>query len=300
MDCQFGLSQRGDAYPIEWKAASPEMQGTVVWVPRYPVGRIQLDDHQRSECDNPASIEAKYREATKDENAAIQFFFQRKIRQLRARPPQAKKLEEMTVRRILMSRENTRESWPQTLPILYRLDELSNLLKKYGFEESDAGERMVLAGMPSASQWDMLFTKQIAIPSMEEEDMQGMLEDQWPMLCKRLKELKQGNQGRQVLHLRPSAHAIQTTGTSLIHSVIRRIMVCDGDDLVVKEPIECECIATIVNSSMDQENEDGDQYDNDEISSSSSSSEESMHEMGNGWGEEEECYERQFVRTVRT
>ena len=34
---------------------------------------------------------------------------------------------------------------------------------------------------------------------------------------------------------------------------------------------------------------DGDQYDNDEISSSSSSSEESMREMGNGWGEEEEC-----------
>ena len=72
------------------------------------------------------------------------------------------------------------EMWPQTLPTMYRLDDLSKLLVKYGFEELSAVERMVLAGMPSASQWDPLLVSQV--PIALEEEMQGVLDAQLPQL----------------------------------------------------------------------------------------------------------------------
>jgi hypothetical protein len=189
LECGFGLSQRGDAYPVEWRGADDT--GLLVMVPRFPVGRIQLDGHQRSELDSPATIDAKFAEAA-EASTCIQGFFQRKIRQLRAGPPDPKKMEEL--RRILTGMQDTREPWPQTVPTLFMLNDLSDLLVKHGFEALTTGERMVLAGAPKASQWDPLRLKQYAplpaFPEHDVEDLQAHYEAEAPALAERLQKLK--------------------------------------------------------------------------------------------------------------
>ena len=185
-DCQFGLSQRGDVYPVDWEA-----EALSVMVPRFPVGRIQHDDHQRSEFDTPDSIEAKFNEAA-NEATCIQGFFTRKINQLRAKPPAAKNLEEM--RRILTAKEKPNEPWPQPIPTMYLLKDLSDMLVKNGFEELSAGERMALSGMPTASQWDPLLVRQAQLnnplPSEMEEEAAQDYETKKPYYIRRFKLLK--------------------------------------------------------------------------------------------------------------
>ena len=160
LECKFGISQRGDLYPVVWRGAE-DAAAVSMLVPRFPVGRIQLDDHHSSELDTPHTIENKFKEAA-DEKTCIQASFTRKINELRSRPPRARKLEE--VRRILSAKENPKENWPQSMPTMYRLDHLSLLLTQNGFQELNAGERMVLAGMKEASLWDALKIKYVDIP----------------------------------------------------------------------------------------------------------------------------------------
>ena len=236
-ECRFGLSQRGDVYPVDWRsneggdAANMPM---VVWVPRFPVGRIQLDEHQRSELDSPSSIEAKFKEAA-NEKTCLQDFFLRKIRQLRTKPPKAKKLEEL--RRILKARENSQETWPQPLPTMYYLKDLSALLVKYGFDPLSAGERMVLSGIPAASQWDPLYIQQVPlIPTEEEEEMQGEYEAELPKRLNRMKTLK-----------RRLKRPVLVTGGRM-HQALACIL--QSDEAVP------ECVAPVLLSSSSEEEED--------------------------------------------
>ena len=252
-ECKFGISQRGDMYPVDWRAKVEDAQDEVVVpVPRFPVGRIQLDDHQRSEFDSVASIEAKFRQAA-DEMTCIQDFFQRRIKQLRTKPPDARKLEE--IRRILMGRENPKESWPQTISMMYRLDEFSNLLKKNNFDELNAGERMVLAGMPTASQWDTFFVNQVPIPpSIEEENMQASLEAETPTLLRRLKELKAKIRLDPVLL--PSTTCKKTGFNFLISSTQSLQLLSESGPLPPSQGSTLDCFAAVEEEADVEEEEE--------------------------------------------
>lgn len=164
LECTFGLSQRGDLYPIEWNLPEKAGGGTIQ-VPRFPVARIQLDDHQRSDCDTPSSIKEKFQQAAL-ESTCIQDFFKRRVMQLRRKPPMQNKLEEL--RRILMGKEFQTDLWPQRLDAMYMLDEFSNLLVKNSFDPLTQGERHVLCGGKNSSQWDPMLTKKIKIIESEE------------------------------------------------------------------------------------------------------------------------------------
>lgn len=186
LECTFGLSQRGDLYPIDWDL--PGGRGEAMHVPRFPVARIQLDDHQRSECDTPSSIKEKFQQAAL-ESTCIQEYFNRRVRQLRTKPPKQNKLEEL--RRILLGKEFQTEMWPQKLDAMYRLDEFSDLLIKNGFEPLTQGERHVLCGGRNSSQWDPMFTKKIQI--LASEDMMAAQEEReaaLPFLSNALRRLK--------------------------------------------------------------------------------------------------------------
>ena len=148
LECLFGVSQRGDLHPVSGG------------VPRFPVCRIQWDDHQRSECDTPSSIRTKFEQASALPTC-IQDFMKRRIRQLRSKPPVAEKLEE--IRRILLGKENQMEAWPQKIDGMYTLAEFSALLEKNGFEPLTQGERHVLSGLKPQSQWDNLLVKKVRI-----------------------------------------------------------------------------------------------------------------------------------------
>jgi ATP-dependent DNA ligase len=245
LECRFGLSQRGDVYPVDWRSSEPDTP-LVVLVPRFPVGRIQLDDHQRSELDSPSTIEAKFREAA-NEKTCLQDFFIRKVRQLRNKPPDPKKLEEL--RRILTARENTQDTWPQPLPRMFYLKELSALLVKYGFEELSKGERMVLSGYPKASQWDPLLIQQVPIitlPSEEDEEREGEYDSLLASRLKRLSTLKQALK-RPVLIKR----SVPFTGQ------LREGEEEDPLYLSLPEPLpSTECLAPVMLSLSDSEEEE--------------------------------------------
>ena len=247
LECNFGLSQRGDAYPVEWRGADDT--GLLVLVPRFPVGRIQLEGHQRSELDTPTTIEAKFTEAA-EATTCIQGFFQRKIRQLRTRPPDPKKLEEL--RRILTGMQDTREPWPQLVPTMFMLNELSALLVKHGFEELTAGERMVLAGIPKASQWDPLILKQHApLASYDADDLQAQFAAEALAHAHRMQLLK--TQLRRPVLLPPR------TGVNILASLLQPTPL---------QPMVDECFADALSSSpsslcgslSDDEQVEGDPY----------------------------------------
>lgn len=223
-DCRFGLSQRGDIYPVDWQGDHDDPELTrmstapklIIQVPRFPVGRIQLDDHQRSEFDTPLSIVEKFKEAA-DESTCLQRFHTRKIQHLRTKPPHPKKLEEL--RRILTAMENPQEVWPKVCPTTYYLREFSEMLKKHGYEELSGGERMVLSGVPKASQWDPLRIRDIPllpVHTEEEEDMLSKYEANKARFVKRMQQLKQKMQ-RTILMTRNFA---RTGNNNFLDSVL--------------------------------------------------------------------------------
>jgi len=191
MECQFGLSQRGDIYPVDWRGEDEAASVMNVLVPRFPVGRIQLNDHHRSEYDTPSSIETKFSEAAA-EDTCLQAFLQRKVAQLRSRPPRAKKLEEL--RQILTAKQNPKENWPQRMPVMYTLQALSDMLVKEGYDLLNAGERMVLAGTKEVSIWDVLKTQTIEIPPSSTIDAEKFQADK-AALTQRYKVIKQTFKG---------------------------------------------------------------------------------------------------------
>lgn len=163
-ECAFGVSQRGDLYPIPLDLPG-RGDATTIWVPRFPVCRIQLDDHQRSDCDTPGTIQQKFQQAAV-ESTCIQEFIKRRVRLLRCKPPRLEKLEDL--RRLLVGKDNQSEPWPQRVDTLFKLDDFSSLLVKNGFEPLTQGERHVLCGFDPISQWDLMLAKKIRIIESEE------------------------------------------------------------------------------------------------------------------------------------
>ena len=249
-DCRFGLSQRGDVYPVDWSTAGggggegqQEAAPPVILVPRFPVGRIQLDEHQRSEFDTPGSIEEKFKEAA-DEKTCIQDFIARKIKRLRTKPPHPKKLEEL--RRVLTAMEDPKETWPKVCPTTFFLKDISQMLKKQGHPELTAGERMVLSGIPKASQWDPLLIQQIPLLDMatvQGEDELGRYESQVSGLTQRMKQLK-AKLNRTVLL------PFTRTGTNLL-------------TILGQAKEEHECFAT-VSQAMEEDEEEEDAHEEEE------------------------------------
>jgi hypothetical protein len=161
-----------------------------VQVPRFPVGRIQLNDHQRSAFDTPMSIAEKFNEAA-DEKTCIQKFITRRIQQLRKNPPQPQKLEE--IRRMLLAMEDPSETWPKVCPTTFYLDSFSSLLKKHGHAPLNLPERMVLSGVPKGSQWDALRVRQIPLMHVTTQEttlMEAHYEADKERLTQRLLNLK--------------------------------------------------------------------------------------------------------------
>lgn len=182
----FSVSQRGDLHPLSWEGGMS--QPISVRVPRFPVCRIQLNDHQRSECDTPSSIKEKFDQACA-EPTCIQEFLKRRVVQLRSKPPRAEKLEEL--RRILLGRRNQTETWPQEIDTLYKLEDFSKILVENGFEPLTQGERHVLCGLQPRSQWDQFLVKKVKIIDseevMESEEERKM---NLPFLVSRLSKFK--------------------------------------------------------------------------------------------------------------
>jgi hypothetical protein len=190
LECLFGVSQRGDLHPLSC--------GEEVNVPRFPVCRIQWNDHQRSECDTPSSIIEKFNQACA-EPTCIQEFLKRRVAQLRNKPPRAEKLEEL--RRILMGRRNQSEPWPQKLDTLYKLEDFSTLLEENGFEPLTQGERHVLCGLQPRSQWDQFLVKKVKI--IDSEEVLAMKEEReniLPFLTAKLRHYKKLLDARQLRH----------------------------------------------------------------------------------------------------
>jgi hypothetical protein len=184
LECLFGVSQRGDLHPLVWKGAKDQS----IYVPRFPVCRIQLDDLQRSECDTPTTIISKFEQACA-EPTCIQEFLKRRVVQLRCKPPRAEKLEEL--RRILLGKENVVETWPQKLDSMYKLQDFDLLLESNGFEPLTRGERSVLGGLQTISQWDQMLVKKI--PIIESEETITMIEKRnasLPFLATKLERFK--------------------------------------------------------------------------------------------------------------
>jgi len=204
-DCRFGLSQRGDVYPVDWRGEAAEEEAAtggptvVMQVPRFPVGRIQLDDHQRSEFDTPTSIAEKF-EAASEEGTCIQGYITRKLKQLRTKPPQPRKLEE--IRRILTAMQDPKETWPKMCPTTFYLSAFSDMLRRQGLEELTPAERMVLSGIPKASQWDLLLIQQIPLKQISSQEttlMGAHYEAEKERLSHRLWEFKRKAQRTYLL-----------------------------------------------------------------------------------------------------
>ena len=212
LECTFGVSQRGDLHPVSYDSPVVDGGGSVC-VPRFPVCRIQLDDHQRSECDTPSSIAEKFRQAAA-EATCIQGFLKRRVMQLRSKPPRQNKLEEL--RRILLGKENQNEPWPQVLDSMYRLDEFSKLLEKNEFEPLTQGERHVLGGGRISSQWDPMLTKKIQIVESEESLLANEKRNaSSPFLSQALHRFKQlkskGKLNQPIISVRTAANISAST-----------------------------------------------------------------------------------------
>jgi hypothetical protein len=193
-ECLFGLSQRGDLHPLEWKNAD----SVTVWIPRFPVGRIELNELQRSECDTPSTIMAKFNEAC-DEPTCIHKFLKRRVSLLRSKPPKVEKLEEL--RRILLGEKNQSETWPQIPDVKYSLEDFSTLLSQHGFETLTQGERQVLCGLPPRSQWEHMLTKNIKIIDSEAElTSKNEMEANLPSLAERFRKLKEIRKKNELRH----------------------------------------------------------------------------------------------------
>ena len=267
-DCRFGLSQRGDLYPVDWRSGEQQEEAEaaplVVLVPRFPVGRIQLDDHQRSKLDTPMSIEEKFKEAA-DEKTCIQGYISRKIAHLRSKPPHPKKMEEL--RRILTAMEDPKETWPKVCPSTFYLRDVSEMLKKQGHSALSGGERMVLSGIPKASQWDPLRIQEIPllpVPLEQEEDLQGKFEAEAPGITKRLWQLKSKLK-------RPVLLPFTRTGTDIQALLYEK----DDDKQEEKQMCFANPLASIHREAKTEEKEE----DDDDNNSTDDEEEENISEL---------------------
>jgi ATP-dependent DNA ligase len=181
LECMLGLSIRGDLRPLHNRFYM--LQKDILY-PRHPVGRIELSDFQKSNCDDIASVQEKMNTMI-DAHDTIEEHFINTVKRLRPMYPSTDRQLQL-LRRILIGYKNSYKddqkdnNWPQMMPSTsFSLGEFSSLIEefhnkvlfqervdsfqkdrlkfqKHAFRPLTSEERNVLVKLGNKSIWDML------------------------------------------------------------------------------------------------------------------------------------------------
>jgi len=202
LECPFSLSVRGDLWPVP---SSTPPQHALYYIPRNPVGRIELSGFQMSECDTVLSIQQKYEDSQRTTDY-LESSLSRLIKHLRPTYPTQDKNLQLT-RKILMgyidykqNKDKEPEKWPQPPPTLgFSLENFSSLLSTTAavfksattaFHPLSMQEQLVLAQVPTKNEWSVLEESE-QVKEQKIQDIQHAEEDAEMLanisqLCKRL------------------------------------------------------------------------------------------------------------------